>query len=106
MAGVRVQPLAMKVASKSTAYRPSAYICTITQFWLGRRIEYVPLSARSALLPYPLSSEIHIQPPRSPAADSTGKNDEVVGIAAADGVVMSRALAVAFSCSSNRTSAV
>jgi hypothetical protein len=39
MGGVSVQPFANHVASKSTAYRPSAYICTITQFWLGRRIE-------------------------------------------------------------------
>src|SRR4051794_41850576 len=55
-AGVAVvHPFASHVASKSTPYRPSAYICTVTQFWVGR--ERVPLS-----------SEIQNQPPRSAPA--------------------------------------
>src|SRR4051794_41945787 len=52
-AGVAVvHPFASHVASKSTPYRPSAYICTVTQFCVGRER-------------MPLSSEIQNQPPWS-----------------------------------------
>jgi hypothetical protein len=33
------QPFDIDVASKSTAYRPSARMWTMTQFWLGRADE-------------------------------------------------------------------
>src|SRR5215212_5663282 len=96
--GVVVHPFASHAASKSTPYRPSEYICTMIQFWLGRRVEYGFTSRFDA----PLSSEIHSQPPKSPEAIG-GSELALVGMSAEAGVDESRAMAMAFSCSSKRT---
>src|SRR3954454_17198741 len=90
-AGVAVvHPFASHVASKSTPYRPSAYICTVTQFCVGRE----------RML---LSSEIQNQPPWSSLL--IGGNDVAFEAEADVGgsVIEVEAIVVGFSCSSKRT---